>query len=479
MATRIPENSATFMLSEVAHLMNVDIAGGNEVVMQGITTDSRANVAGKMFVALSGGRYDGHDYLQQVANGGAVAVLVERDPGVALSIPVLKVASTIRALGELSTMHRRRWAGKLIAIAGSAGKTTTRVACQALFEAAYPGRVHATSGNLNNQIGVPMTLLGLTPSHEFAIVEVGTNCLGEVRLLAEMCQPDIAILTLIGLEHAEGLGDLDPIEREEGDVFQSLGPSGVAIGNGDDWRIVRQMSERASGSRCLTFGQNTAVDYSVSHQINQNLDHTLITIQRSQKVGGDRLEFASALLATPGALAAAAALAAVESTGFRAEDSLAEKAFGRRQLGEDGRLRVVKLEGGIVVLDDSYNANPPSMASSVAVAQQIARTRQARLIAILGEMRELGSLSEREHRSLGARLAGVDVLFVVGKEALPLFESASSEGVCSEYFETSALVAARVASVVAAGDVVLVKGSRGVMLEVVVQQLVSQKGIAA
>jgi UDP-N-acetylmuramoyl-tripeptide--D-alanyl-D-alanine ligase len=479
MATPIPPNRAKFSLREIARAVSSVNPIASDCSIEGITTDSRADVAGKLFVALPGERFDGHDYLQRVAQNGARAVLVERAPAHALPIPVIKVDSTLRALGEIARQHRQHWGGLLIAIAGSAGKTTTRVACQALFESVRPGRVHGTQGNLNNQIGVPMTLLGLTDTHEVAVIEVGTNAPGEVGRLGELCEPNLALLTLIGLEHSEGLGDLDCIEREEGEIYKALLNGGVAIGNGDDARVTHQMTEGASRARRITFGCSNVVDYSVSHRLAENLDRTVIDIQRSQKVGGGHVTFESALLGMPGALAATAAVAAFESLGARVEPAHVAAAFGREQLGEDGRLRVVKLEGDIVVLDDSYNANPPSMTSSLAVAVSIAQRRSSRLVAVLGEMRELGPFSEREHRLLGSRLGGVALLATVGDEAKALHESAGVAGVPSEYFDDADAAAERLVSLLLPGDVVLIKGSRGVRLETVVQRLVSQKGFAA
>ena len=479
MATQIPSNRARFSLAELTKLLGIAPLSLPECHFEGVTTDSRSNVAGKLFVALSGGRFDGHDYLQQAAASGATAALVEREPGHPLPIPVLKVNSTLRALGDIAKAHRNRWRGKVIAIAGSAGKTTTRVACQALFEAAFPGRVLGTEGNLNNQIGVPMTLLGLSEAHDFAVIEVGTNSPGEVRRLTDLCQPDSAVLTLIGLEHSEGLGDLEGIEREEGALFEALRDRGVAIGNGDDERVQRQMAVRATGHQQITYGCRQPVDYSVAQELSDNLDLTAISIQRSKSVGGGRFTFESALLGMPGALAAAAAVAALEAQGVKVDPELASIAYGRAHLGEAGRLRLVKLEGDIVVLDDSYNANPPSMASSIAVASGIAQRRNSRLVLVLGEMRELGELSEREHRLLGTRLGGVSQLVAVAGDAKWLHESAVTARVRSEFCATAELAAECVESILKPKDVVLVKGSRGVKLETVVQRLASQKGRAA
>jgi UDP-N-acetylmuramoyl-tripeptide--D-alanyl-D-alanine ligase len=464
---------------EIVRATNARLFGDAECVVCGITTDSRSPVANKLFVALSGDQFDGHNFLPQVVEAGARAVLVEREPVSELSVPVLKVDSTTRALGDIARFHRDRWRGKVIAIAGSAGKTTTRVACQALLETIHPGKVLATLGNLNNQVGVPMTLLGLTEVHDCAVIEVGTNCLGEIRRLAEVCQPNVAVLTLIGLEHTEGLGDIDSIEAEEGDIFGALAPGAIAIGNGDDHRVLRQMGRGRSNARRVTFGYGNNVDYCVTHQIGRSLDSTEIGVQRSNAMGEGKLTFESRLLGMPGAMAAAAALAVAESLGSAINQRLVESVWMREDLGEAGRLQLVKLDHDIVVLDDCYNANPPSMASSIAEATHLARLRRSRLFLVLGEMLELGAQSEREHRVLGTRLGAASQLIAVGEQAQPLYESACGAGVAAEFFANSSEAAKRVVELAEPHDVVLVKGSRGVRLERVVQALAARKGHAA
>ena len=222
MATPIPPNQAIFALSEVAQVTGAVLNGAESSVIRGIATDSRIDLRGKLFVALCGDRFDGHEYLQEAVARGATAVLVERDDIPQASVPVLRVPSTLRALGDIAQRHRQKWRGRVVAVVGSAGKTTTRVAIETVLSVLLGQRVHATKGNLNNQIGVPMTLLGLTDQHEIAVIEVGTNARGEVERLSELCKPHIAVLTLIGLEHTEGLSDLDGVEWEEGRVFATL-----------------------------------------------------------------------------------------------------------------------------------------------------------------------------------------------------------------------------------------------------------------
>lgn len=229
----------------------------------------------------------------------------------------------------------------------------------------------------------------------------------------------------------------------------------------------------------MTFGCETNVDYFVTHQLSRNLDRISISIQRSNRVGGGSLMFESKLLGMPGAMAAAAALAVVETLGAAIDQSCLSSVFLRDNLGEAGRLQVVKLDENIVVLDDCYNANPPSMASSIAVATEFARCHNSRLVLVLGEMLELGAQSEREHRILGRNLGAASLLIAVGEQAEPLFDSACSAGIPAEFIANANDAGQRVAMLAQPGDVVLVKGSRGVRLEVVVQALAALKGYAA
>jgi len=479
MATPIPTNLAPFALDELVRATGGKLLGNGDGSIRGVATDSRADVAGKLYVALAGERFDGHSFLRQVVEGGAGAVVVDRDELPELSVPVLKVASTSNALLDIARYHRNRWRGQLVAVAGSAGKTTTRVACQALLETICPGKIHATPGNLNNQVGVPMTLLGLTESHTFAVIEVGTNFPGEVGKLARICKPNLALLTLIGLEHTEGLGDIDRIEQEEGDIFGELVQGGVAIGNGDDLRVKRQLATRALHARQVLYGTELGVDYRVVHKATGSLDRISIVVERGQRLGGGSLTFESKLLGKPGAMAVAAAIAAAESMGETISNSNVSSAWLGQSVGEAGRLQVVELDQGIIVLDDCYNANPPSMASSIAVATELAKNHHCRLILVLGEMLELGPQSEREHRILGENLGNTSLLISVGEQARPLFESARAFGVPSEYCANSNDAAELIALLTRPRDVVLVKGSRGVRLEIVVQTLAARKGHAA
>src|SRR5690606_18874538 len=211
----LPENTANFRIDEIAAITGGTLTGAGSGVVTGVVTDTRTATLGKLFVALVGDRYDGHDFVHAALRGGARALLVERDIGDA-PVPVVRVGSTLRALGALAREHRTRWGGHLVAVVGSAGKTTTRGAIAAALDAVAPGAAHFAAGNLNNAIGVPLVLFGLGAHHRYAVAEIGTNAPGEVAELARIAQPNTGVLTLVGLEHTAGLGSLDAIEDEEG-----------------------------------------------------------------------------------------------------------------------------------------------------------------------------------------------------------------------------------------------------------------------
>ena len=375
MATPIPGNTARFTLSEIAIASGGKLRAQNEGSVRGVVTDSRADVTGALFVALPGEHFDGHDFALDVARRGAAAVMVERELPLPPEVPQVLVASTIDALGALARLHRRRWGGRIVAVAGSAGKTTTKSAIFALCRALWSERVYAAPGNLNNRIGVPMVLLGLGPEHRVAVVEVGTNQTGEVRELSHICEPDVALLTLIGLEHAEGLGDLDAIEAEEGALFSALREGGAAIANGDDFRAQRRLDACCAATR-VSYGTEPAADYRVIERRSRNTGGATLVIERSAARGGGRMTVETSLLGLAGALSSVAALATAEVLAAAAlEPATVTKALGERLIGEAGRLVPIELEGRVLVLDDSYNVNPPSLRSSLAAARELATER--------------------------------------------------------------------------------------------------------
>ncbi|HKY37798.1 MAG TPA: UDP-N-acetylmuramoyl-tripeptide--D-alanyl-D-alanine ligase [Polyangiaceae bacterium] len=472
MSAPLPSNRVELSLIDVARATGGELRGEN-LTIRGVSTDSRADLSGALFVALVGERFDGHDFAEQAKAAGAAALLVERD--LTTSLPVVKVASTLSGLGALGQLRRRSWGGKVVAIAGSAGKTTTRAAVSALLEAAEPGAAHYVRGNFNNLIGVPLVLLSLDVGERLAVVELGTNRPGEVELLTQLAQPDVGVLTLIGYEHTEGLGDLDGVEAEEGALFAHLGPGAVAIGNADDQRVARQLAKAA---RRVSYAQHRDADYrfrvlAVSERGSD--------LEVERRVGGREVKtaFRTSTLGDAGAYAACAALAACETLlGRELSAETCSAAFASAIASEAGRLCPVELAGGILLLDDTYNANPESVESSLKTARQLADRRHAKLVLVLGEMRELGDLSESLHRKVGEAAAAQfpELLITVSGHARWIGEAASARGAQTEFAVDAAAAAELLLARLSAPAVVLVKASRGVRAEKVVERLISALG---
>lgn len=480
MASAIPGNRARFTVAEICAATEGESNGAPDVRVDGIATDSREDLAGKLFVALTGEHFDGHRFVPDAVRQGASAVLVRAGTDVRASVPVIVVADTLSALGALARAHRRRWGGKLVAIAGSAGKTTTRSAIAALLEAVAPGAVHSVRGNLNNRVGAPMVLLGIRDAHRIAVVEVGTNTRGEVADIASIVEPDIGVLTLIDVEHAAGLGSLDDIEIEEGDLLRAVSPGGAAIANGEDERAVRQL-RRSPAARRLTYGFGDQVDYRILDR-GAARPRAPMRLERPAPSGSDVVEIPNPLLGAAGALAMAAAVAVADQCqGEPVASELLSRAAAAGVIGEPGRLTPLELADGTLVLDDTYNANPASVLASVAAAEELAQSRGARLVVVVGEMRELGAESKRYHERVGAAVAasGAAAVIAVGGHAREFVGAAREHNIDATFYGDSQSAVDAVLARVTPGDVVLVKASRGVHAEAIVEALVKQRGRAS
>ena len=494
MATAIPANRASFTVEEIARATHGRIvhAGGASV---GVSTDSRAIVEGAAFVALTGDKFDGHAFLSSAVALGAKTLIVSRDgvgPWEGGANPaVVRVDDTRVALGALARLHRVRWAEirdearsrstnrpprLVIAITGSAGKTTTKSVLARVLDAMEPATVHATAGNLNNDIGVPMTLFGLTEAHHYAVVEVGTNARGEIERLAQIALPNVAVLTLVAAAHTEGLGSIDDVATEKGALLAALPAAGLAVVNADDERALTQLA-RSPAKTTLTYGFSEKADYRVTFAASRGRDGNRLRIARRAGV----VEVDSPLLGEAGALAVAGSLAVAEwAVGRAAKIDELRAALSPLADAGDGRLSVVPLADGTLVIDDSYNANPASMEASLRAACDVAESEKRRLVVVLGEMRELGPMSTREHDKIGELVARADVSEVigVGGEAERITRQAARAGKSAWFALDAEQAIGTVLSRVLARDVVLVKGSRGVATEKIVRALIEARGRA-
>jgi UDP-N-acetylmuramoyl-tripeptide--D-alanyl-D-alanine ligase len=469
MASALPENQVSFSLGEIALATTGSLGDAPpDLRIAGVSTDTRGDVRGRLFVALVGEHFDGHAYVSKAARGGARAVLVERevdDPG----IPVIRVGSTLTALRDLAHAHRRRWAGTVVAVAGSAGKTTTKSAVAALLSALNPGAVHYARGNLNNFVGVPLVLFGLEAAHSVSVIEIGTNAPGEVAALAACAAPNVGVLTLVALEHTQGLVDLDGVEREEGALFQALDPDGIAIGNGDDSRVARELG-KARARRRIAYGFGATSTVRATGRSPRSLGSQLVRVKGRY----GELDVVAPLVGEAGAYAVLAAIAVGEAiTGEALDGRLVSRALALS--GEPGRLMPTELADGTVVLDDTYNANPASVLASIRTAAEMASERGGGLVLVLGEMRELGALSEAEHAKIGlaAGASGARALVAVGGDALHYVDAAAARGVEAIFAEDAQSGLELAQSRLQPGDVVLVKASRGVRAERIVEGLIT------
>ncbi len=532
MATPIPKNRARFTINEILTATGGSVRGplGDEaLVVEGVSTDSRTVAPGEVFVALRGETFDGHDHVAEAISRGAAMVLVERDlplpgppplsrereekfpddrdkPFVERDLPlpgppslsrereqsegsfgsppprsgggwgrgttVLRVASTLEALGRLAAHHLGRWRGEVVALTGSAGKTTTKRAIAALLEAVHPGAVHATAGNLNNLVGVPMTALALPEAARFAVFELGTNSPGEIGKLARIVRPDVALVTLIASAHAEGLGGIEAIAREKTALYRE--GARVAIGNADDDRVVAGM---AAASQRIGYGESATADYRIVRREPAGLSAARLEIRRPD---GSILAFSTPLLGHAGALATAAAIATAGALGHELDAPAIEAALAPLAAIDEGpgRMQARRLPSGLVLVDDSYNANPASCRASIDAARELAVSLGKKLVLVLGEMRELGAESARAHDELGewAAASGARLVITVAGEAERASRRARDRGQKTEHAAGAEAAADIAVDRVEAGDLVLVKGSRGVKTARVVAALVDRYG---
>lgn len=434
------------------------------VPFRGISTDSRSVQKGDLFVALAGDRYDAHDFLSDACASGAAAVVVNDAMKAAhLGVPVYVVPDTLIALGQLASAWRTAWGRTVIAVAGSNGKTTTKDLIRAALGGAL--RVHATAGNFNNLIGVPLTLLAIPADCDVAVVEVGTNMPGEIAVLRAMVQPDMAVLTSIGEEHLEGLGDLAGVLREESDILDEVSLAVVPLAHPEVAPIAARRA-RAVMSAGLSVTEGAAVDAFTPTEWGLDEEGRPWLV-----VDGVRcaLPVRGAHQAANAMLAFAVARACGVSTSVAAQGMAAMPVPAMRGVWD--------VVGDAVIINDAYNANPASMRAALELLSHVGAGRQR--VAILGSMRELGAQSDAQHHEvLQAALAtSANVIAVVGDFARVLngADGAHSDG---PPYDARIIAAADVDELWTLLEprldrraVILLKASRGMKLERIVPLL--------
>ena len=404
-----------------------------------------------LYVALRGEVHDGHDFVLDAAARGAAAVLVDREVA-GCGVPQFRVWDTLAALQDLARRARLRLTGTVVGVTGSAGKTTTKETIAALLGGWF--RVGKNEGNLNNHIGLPLSILRQSETEQVLVFEMGMNHRGEIRFLASLGRPQIAVVTNVGTAHIENLGSREAIALAKRELVESLPPDGLAVLNADDAR-VRRFGGIHPG-RTVTFGLGEGADCRVE----------------ALEMGGegarfriDGTAFATAVAGKHSVLNIAAAVAVGRELGV----PLAEMAERARGL-QPGKMRGEREEyNGVTILNDCYNSNPDA---AEAMLEYAALLPAGRRIAVLGEMRELGDWSVALHRAVGERAAalGFDLVVGVTGDAAELVEAARSGGVEARFFAEPAEAGAALAGLTRPGDLVLFKGSRGTRMELAVER---------
>ena len=461
-----------FALDEVLAATGGELAAlGDRLSFAGVTIDSRAATTGQVFVAVRGDTHDGHAFAAAASHRGASLVVVEEVPAdLSARCGAVVVRDSLHALGDLAALHRRRFSLPTIGITGSNGKTTTKELLATVLETAYgTDAVLRTIGTQNNLVGLPLTLFRLGAEQRVAVLEMGMNGPVEIWRMAAIAAPDVGVITCVAAAHLEGLGSVHGITEAKSELYRRLRPSAVAVVNADDPQVAA--AAQATASRVLTFGEAPAADVVAVGVDDRGLDGTDFGLQIDGHTAAVHLRLPGRHNIT-NALAAAAAATAVGVP-------LATIATGLSTAeGPAMRLQRVALRDGVTVINDAYNANPASMRAAL---HTLAASTATRRLAVLGDMRELGADVTQLHFDVGAAAGtiGLDALYLLGDHAAAVRDGAVAHGLPADRIVVGADhadLAARLRPVLRAGDVVLIKGSRGSAMERVLRHLETDTG---
>ncbi len=446
-------------VSEAAFALGVEHLGGNPVFTS-VGTDSRKVRPGELFIALRGQHFDGHQYIAAAHAAGAVAAMVDVEGAVQATaslphpLPMISVNNTHTGLTQLAYAWRSRFTGPLVALTGSSGKTTVKEMLASILRDIANGTVLATRGNLNNEIGVPLTLLELRAEHRCAVIEMGMNHAGEISRLSRLARPDVALINNAGRAHIEYLGSEEAIARAKGEIFEGLSATGIAVINADDPHAAL-WNKLCNKNKYLSFGIDQLADISARYEL-----HVLYSEMQVKTPAGDM----GVTIHAPGLHNVRNALAAC-AVAHALDVPLAAMASGLyKYAGVKGRLQRMPAHAGATLIDDTYNANPESMHAAIDV---LARVPGRRLL-VLGDMGELGERAAAYHVETGeyARAAGIEHLVALGELSV---NTVAGFGAGARHFPRIEELLADVENILAPDMTVLVKGSRFMQMERVVK----------
>lgn len=433
---------------------------GADASFTGVSIDSRSVSAGQLFVALAGPRFDGHDYLADVKVKGAVAALVEREVA-GVDLPQLLVKDCRVALGQLGALNRAAFDKPVVAITGSSGKTTVKEMLASILRTR--GLVHATRGNLNNDLGAPLTLLEIAPEHSAAVIELGASRIGEIRYTVGLTQPQVVIINNAGTAHVGEFGGPDKIVEAKGEILEGLGEGGIAILNLDD-KAFDIWKARAGAHKVVSFARsNPKADFHASDIGRDARGCPSFTLHGARETVAVQLN----VLGEHNVSNALAAAAAAHAVGL----SLSGIAAGLAAVQPvKGRTVAQIAPNGVRVIDDSYNANPTSMCAAIDILAGFS----GRTVLVLGDIGELGQWAEEGHRQVGDYARGkVDALYAVGSNMTHAVKAFGANG---RHFATQAELIDAVSAENASDTTILIKGSRSAAMENVVAALCGASG---
>jgi UDP-N-acetylmuramoyl-tripeptide--D-alanyl-D-alanine ligase len=461
-----------WITADVLEAIQGDLLSGTATrAFSAISIDSRNISADDLFFAIKGQTHDGHDFVTAVIDFGVKGVIINRNRSGLFPISQWKeagvvsiaVTDTTRALGDLAAFHRKLSKASVVAITGSNGKTTTKDMAAAVVSRRF--RVLSTSGNFNNQIGVPLTLFNLKPEHQWAVLELGTNHPGEIRRLAEISLPDIGVITNIGPAHLEGLGSLDGVMHAKAELLEKIKPAGVVVLNADDERIMK-IAKNAPGETVF-FGRSERATIRADSIAEKESGISLNLLLPTETVSVNLFIHGGFMISN-----ALAAAAIGHLIGLSAQDIRAGLEAFRPA---PGRMNVLRTPKGINIINDSYNANPGSMEAALITLKVLSGDQRGFFVA--GDMLELGSKADSLHREIGSRAARSDIarLYVTGKHANAVASGAMNEHMNSRdiFMGTKEEICRDLAEHLRKGDWVLVKGSRAMGMEKIIDSLLN------
>jgi len=425
--------------------------GANNLIFKDVKTDSRQVSPGTLFIAIPGAKVDGHDFIHEAEARGAVGVVISRP--IDTTLPTLLVPDTVFALGQLAKAYRQSFQIPMVALTGSAGKTTTKEMLTHIL--AEQGSVLSTQGNLNTEIGVPLTLLGLLPTHQYAVIEMGARKQGDIAYLMRLATPRVALITNAGIAHQEVFGSKSAIAKAKGEIFECLQSQGIALINADDTYADYWRGLLKAGQHIISFGMTHSADVFGKNII---LEPTLSQFELNTDIGTITIQLQiPGLHMVQNAIAAAAAARALNISLLKIKTGL------EKFVSVAGRLQFKKGLKGVSIIEDTYNANPISIRAALTVLSKL----PGRQIFVMGDMVEMGEDAEKLHHEMGlqAKSLGIDKMFGVGPMTALAIQAFGQNAM---HFSDKSLLIQALNSEISSDTTILIKGSRFMRMEEVV-----------